>query len=77
MYPGVAAETCTDYDPRTQTWYISAISGPKDVILVIDMSGNRRRRMRRRRMRRRMSRKRIRRRERDSGRTNYNDRSFY
>ncbi|VEL34225.1 unnamed protein product [Protopolystoma xenopodis] len=27
-----------DYDPRLRSWYISATSGPKDVVIVIDCS---------------------------------------
>ena len=27
-----------DYDPRTRPWYVSAMSGPKDIVLVLDGS---------------------------------------
>ena len=39
-YPGFAQETCSSYDPRVRSWYVSATTGPKDVILVIDTSGS-------------------------------------
>ena len=32
--------TCTDYDPRFRPWYVTAISGAKNVILLIDTSGS-------------------------------------
>ena len=39
-YPGDAQETCASYDPRNRPWYVAATSGPKNVILVIDVSGS-------------------------------------
>ncbi|KAI8514107.1 hypothetical protein Bbelb_084310 [Branchiostoma belcheri] len=38
MFPGVAQERCHDYDPRLRAWYVSATTGPKDVVIVIDSS---------------------------------------
>ena len=36
-----ANEWCTeDYDPRFRPWYAQSASGPKDVIVVIDISGS-------------------------------------
>lgn len=40
-YPGVEWPTnhigfYEDYDPRTRPWYLSATSGPKDVIIILD-----------------------------------------
>jgi len=32
--------TCPDFDPRFRSWYVSASSGPKNVILIIDVSGS-------------------------------------
>jgi hypothetical protein len=42
MYTGwPAVEWCSSsYDPRFRPWYASAASGPKDVVIVIDMSGS-------------------------------------
>lgn len=40
IYPGVSQKECYDYDPRIRPWYVAATSGPKDVILVIDVSGS-------------------------------------
>lgn len=31
---------CEDYDPRFRPWYVTATSGGKNVILVIDVSGS-------------------------------------
>lgn len=31
---------CSDYDPRYRPWYVTATSGGKNVILVIDVSGS-------------------------------------
>ena len=39
-YPGDAQETCASYDPRIRPWYVAATSGPKNVVLVIDVSGS-------------------------------------
>ncbi|XP_078695063.1 voltage-dependent calcium channel subunit alpha-2/delta-2-like isoform X1 [Branchiostoma floridae x Branchiostoma belcheri] len=38
MFPGVVQERCHDYDPRLRAWYVSATTGPKDVVIVIDSS---------------------------------------
>ena len=37
-----ATDTCgwTSYDPRFREWYVGAASGPKDVVIVIDVSGS-------------------------------------
>lgn len=40
LYPGSPQETCNAYDPRNRPWYVAATSGPKNVILVIDVSGS-------------------------------------
>jgi hypothetical protein len=34
---GVCAK---DYDPRFRPWYVSATSGSKNLILIIDVSGS-------------------------------------
>jgi uncharacterized protein YegL len=36
----VDAGMCTGYDPRFRPWYSSIATGPKDVVLVLDMSGS-------------------------------------
>lgn len=38
--PRGRGSSCSPYDPRTRSWYIAASSGPKDVILVLDVSGS-------------------------------------
>eukprot|EP01064_Diplonema_japonicum_P011303 TRINITY_DN185_c2_g1_i1.p1 TRINITY_DN185_c2_g1~~TRINITY_DN185_c2_g1_i1.p1 ORF type:complete len:616 (+),score=103.52 TRINITY_DN185_c2_g1_i1:51-1850(+) len=44
MFPGIPQERdngkCSDYDPRIRPWYVTAASGPKDIILVLDVSGS-------------------------------------
>ena len=40
IYPGSPQETCNAFDPRNRPWYVAATSGPKNVILVIDVSGS-------------------------------------
>jgi len=39
-FPGIPTQQCSGYDPRDKEWYIAATSGPKDVVLVIDVSGS-------------------------------------
>jgi hypothetical protein len=34
------AKYCNWDDPREESWYVSAVSGPKDVAIVVDMSGS-------------------------------------
>lgn len=31
---------CGDYDPRVRPWYVAASSGPKDVVIIMDISGS-------------------------------------
>ena len=43
MYPGSPGKCPNgknDYDPRKRPWYVSASSGPKDVVLILDTSGS-------------------------------------
>jgi hypothetical protein len=35
-----SSEYCTWYDPRTKPWYVQGVTGPKDVVLVMDVSGS-------------------------------------
>ncbi|KAL3928520.1 MAG: hypothetical protein SGARI_005010 [Bacillariaceae sp.] len=38
QYPALYETTCGGFDPRLRPWYIAASSGPKNVILVLDIS---------------------------------------
>ena len=38
--PGNCPNGVNNYDPRVRPWYVAASSGPKDVILVLDVSGS-------------------------------------
>lgn len=38
QYP--ASRRTSDYDPRSRPWYTGASSGPKDVVLILDVSGS-------------------------------------
>lgn len=40
IYPGRHSRTCGEYDARKRPWYISATSGPKNIVLVLDTSGS-------------------------------------
>lgn len=40
IFPGRHYEKCGAYDPRVRPWYIAASSGPKNVVLVLDISGS-------------------------------------
>jgi len=40
LFPATLQETCYSYDPRLRPWYVAATSGPKDVVIVIDVSGS-------------------------------------
>ncbi|CAN0102855.1 unnamed protein product [Discosporangium mesarthrocarpum] len=40
FYPGRAYTACGEYDPRVRPWYVAASSGPKDVVIVLDISGS-------------------------------------
>lgn len=45
QYPAAGDKACDDegyssYDPRERPWYVAGSSGPKDIILVLDMSGS-------------------------------------
>lgn len=31
---------CGDYGPRVRPWYVAASSGPKDVVIIIDINGS-------------------------------------
>ena len=38
-YPGLKLD-CSDYDPRFRPWYVTATSGKKNLILMIDTSSS-------------------------------------
>ena len=38
--PATHQEECGQYDPRRRPWFAAASSGPKDVVLIIDVSGS-------------------------------------
>ena len=40
IIPAQHSEICGDYDPRCRPWFVAASSGPKDVVLVLDVSGS-------------------------------------
>ena len=45
MFPGTEMSTDANgqynsYDPRFRPWYVSAASGPKDVVILLDISGS-------------------------------------
>lgn len=42
QYPATVKTTCwcDSYDPRYRPWYSAAVTGPKDMILVLDVSGS-------------------------------------
>lgn len=38
MTPAKHQSTCWEFDPRRRPWFVAASSGPKDVVLVLDIS---------------------------------------
>eukprot|EP00752_Nemacystus_decipiens_P003123 g2892.t1 len=41
IFPGANyGGECGDYDPRVRPWYVAASSGPKDVVIIVDISGS-------------------------------------
>nr|XP_006811294.1 PREDICTED: voltage-dependent calcium channel subunit alpha-2/delta-3-like [Saccoglossus kowalevskii] len=38
IHPGIAQEKCYDFDPRSRYWYVSASTGPKDIVILLDTS---------------------------------------
>ena len=40
IYPGYTRRECYTYDPRIRPWYVAATSGPKNVLLLLDVSAS-------------------------------------
>jgi len=40
IYPAHRASECGVYDPTVRPWYISASSGPKNILMILDISGS-------------------------------------
>lgn len=40
IYPARYAERCDNYDPRLRPWFVAASSGPKNIMLLLDVSGS-------------------------------------
>jgi len=38
--PASHREECGSYDPRRRPWFVAASSGPKDLVLILDVSGS-------------------------------------
>lgn len=40
IWPARQSSTCGNYDPRVRPWYVAGGSGPKNVVLIIDVSNS-------------------------------------
>jgi Mg-chelatase subunit ChlD len=40
IYPAIPADECGEFNPTKRPWYIAASSGPKNVVLILDISGS-------------------------------------
>jgi len=40
IYPARVNATCSRYDPRIRPWYVAGSSGPKNVVMILDVSGS-------------------------------------
>ena len=38
LFPGIPQERCSEYDPTLRPWYVAAISGRKNVVMLLDVS---------------------------------------
>jgi Mg-chelatase subunit ChlD len=40
IFPARHSSKCRSYDNRKRPWYVAASSGPKDIIIILDISGS-------------------------------------
>jgi len=40
IFPARQSKDCNSYDNRKRPWYVAASSGPKDIIIILDISGS-------------------------------------
>ena len=40
IFPARHSRVCDSYDNRKRPWYVAASSGPKDIIIILDISGS-------------------------------------
>lgn len=40
IYPAQQSMNCEFFDPRLRPWYVAASSGPKNVVMILDISGS-------------------------------------
>ncbi len=40
IFPARHSSSCRTYDNRKRPWYVAASSGPKDIIIILDISGS-------------------------------------
>lgn len=40
IYPGRRTQSCGSFDPRVRPWYVAASSGPKNIVMILDVSGS-------------------------------------
>ena len=40
IFPARHSKVCDSYDNRKRPWYVAASSGPKDIIIILDISGS-------------------------------------
>ena len=40
IFPARHSKSCSSYDNRKRPWYVAASSGPKDIIIILDVSGS-------------------------------------
>jgi Mg-chelatase subunit ChlD len=40
IFPARPSEDCYEYDPRIRPWYVAGSSGPKNIVMILDVSGS-------------------------------------